>query len=677
MRKHYLALAVLLPILACGSSGSDTGSSGSSGGSDGTSATPGGSSGSTPGSSGNPSPNDGGTPTNPTGLTGIWKVDGTDARGAYSGEVELVSKDGKLSITRVVKYATAKVEDNRELHWVWQGTATGSSSKLDVKVPLKRADFMTKRGTVTRTATDTPVEVTGSFAASAAGTITGTFTGPDLGATETWTARRDSGASPIFADERVTNAAHDPPSTTVKTTLFGTYSNFRTLAAVTPYVNRPEFNAAVHGHVVDTTDFAFYQANPNALRVLGKVIDDVSLGETLVRANAYRATLKAKADKFQADMETRWVDSFVGMVVDGAAPGSTVHEPSGDSALWTGTYVAAQAYRFQVTGEAIAKTNMITSLEALLKLQEITGDWSSFARVLRRSNGPATGDWHTGTGIYAGLDWREGGNNDMLKGILYGLTLGYEVLCTNGATGYDAMCKRIRTNAKHIADDVNTSQGFNQLPGTWLSAWVDDSLSYRAKAEAFWVAAKVEKKNNPVFYEQGTADWSGTHLGFIGDTIGMLLASHINLGGDAVQVHKDEIDASHENLAKQRLAVWHLIHAAYGSGAKSSPFVDDMRWRLREIPYPKTSYPIDHRINPDFCMSPYPALPWKTDWMDYPNPDRTQSLVSYPIFEQETDVSYWKVGLNYDGGGPYESPGVDFLHAYWYARKFGILSATE
>jgi hypothetical protein len=76
-------------------------------------------------------------------------------------------------------------------------------------------------------------------------------------------------------------------------------------------------------------------------------------------------------------------------------------------------------------------------------------------------------------------------------------------------------------------------------------------------------------------------------------------------------------------------------------------------------------------------MSPYPAVPWKNDWMKYPAEDRTQGLDAYPLFELSPDIMSYKIGRDYRGWSNYEVPGPDFLHLYWFARRYGLLTASD
>ena len=123
------------------------------------------------------------------------------------------------------------------------------------------------------------------------------------------------------------------------------------------------------------------------------------------------------------------------------------------------------------------------------------------------------------------------------------------------------------------------------------------------------------------------------------------------------------------------MGLWSVAFATMGTAPDSAP-IPDVRWRLREITAPKMACDIDHRINSEFVMSPYPSVPWKFDWTTN---DRTQGLRGYPLFEEQPRIYAWKDNpMHYkeDSSGV-RSPGVDYVHAYWLARAQGLLSASE
>jgi hypothetical protein len=59
----------------------------------------------------------------------------------------------------------------------------------------------------------------------------------------------------------------------------------------------------------------------------------------------------------------------------------------GDSALWTGAYLAAEAFRYKVTQSADALNNVKTALAGLKALADVTGD-GRLARCMLRADSP-------------------------------------------------------------------------------------------------------------------------------------------------------------------------------------------------------------------------------------------------------------------------------------------------
>ena len=618
------------------------------------------------------------------GFAGVWDVAGHDGRGAYSGQVELTPDAGAFGFTRVIHYDAATVEGGQSLWWVWQGTASASAaSALSIQVTLQHGDFILTRGALTRSMPEGP-EVVGGDATVAPSTSTAsvTFDSASVAAQETWSHPRPSGA-PIFEGlDRTLKPAAPPLDPTTRSSLFAAFQTYQALPNVQPYVHDPDFQAAAFSVWLDRTDYGFYQAHPNALRVINKVTDDIALLETAARANAFKYSLVAKAQLYDAAMPARFVDPIAGMVVWGNSNGT--YYPSGDSALWTGCYVASQAFRFAITGELAARDNLLKSLNALLTLQDITGDPTAFARTLRPTTGTATLPWHQGTGAFAGLDWLETGNNDMVKGLFYGYLAGWLTLCKSGDPAYQAVCAHLQANTVTLATQVpiaTKSTSENSLYSTWLAALVTGDATWRIKAEAAWVLwsgwVSGGSGVNLLSYQNlpFLVDWSGTHLSFVGYSTMALLSQAMPLGGGATQTALQASTlATWNQLGGQRLGVLELAYAGLAAAPDPSALAD-ARWRLREIPYPKLVANVDARVNPEFVMSPFPSVPWKNDWTVN---NRTSGLRGLPLFEVGGDEYDWKDSTyEYQQLSTADSPGTDYLHAYWFARRYGLLSATE
>ncbi|MEZ0230119.1 MAG: hypothetical protein ACAI25_15965, partial [Planctomycetota bacterium] len=100
---------------------------------------------------------------------------------------------------------------------------------------------------------------------------------------------------------------------------------------------------------------------------------------------------------------------------------------------------------------------------------------------------------------------------------------------------------------------------------------------------------------------------------------------------------------------------------------------------LAEVPFPKPTGDAQYErdVKDAFCLSPYPSLPWKNDWMT--NAGRVQAIVGAPLFYRGTDENYWARSPFWtgDGVGKAEPTSQDFLHAYWLGRAAGVIAPTD
>lgn len=609
-------------------------------------------------------------------LAGVWQVTGSDGLGNYAGQVELVpdADAGGYGYTRVVQYLGATVEDGGALWWVWQGVASAAGQNVAVNIPLQIADFISQRGTLSRTTADqVPVQVVGTLTRGP-GTVSGSYGGPHLAATETWTAWAHSGATPIFALDEHLQQLNGPIDPTTKAALWATYASFFALPAVAPYVNTPAFQAGIHSELIDRTDYDFYQANPGAIRVVNKVVDPISTEETALRAQAFKWSLVGKAAFIDEDLVLNFVDPVTGLVDD------ENRSPIEDGSLWSGCYVASQALRYGATGDPTALTNIETTMASLATLVEITGDPTQFARELRPTDpSNETGGWIAGTGQFAGIDWLTGGNNDCFKGVILGLATGYGTLCDPVLPGQQVLCQRVQADVKSLADKLALAQphGGDRLLAQWLADDVVGGLTYDLNLAEEW-NLQASDVQNAGFQKVDiiTADWSGTNLTCLEYICMYLLSQKASIPGTNAQgLIVQGIDTMQSNFHQFRLGLWSVLFATL-SHAPLASSADDARWRLRELSAPKPTAVIDHRVNAGFTMSPFPTAPWKNDWT---TSDRTQSLVGYPMFEINIEDYAWKdsalaYSQNTSGG---RQPEADYLLAYWLGRSLGLFSPTE
>lgn len=104
-----------------------------------------------------------------------------------------------------------------------------------------------------------------------------------------------------------------------------------------------------------------------------------------------------------------------------------------------------------------------------------------------------------------------------------------------------------------------------------------------------------------------------------------------------------------------------VVQARY-SGGKAEGVE---RWTLQLV---------DHGVSPKFSLSPYPSLPWKNDWM---SGNRAQSLRTYPLFEDAMDVYRFRTEMLYRGDATLRFGSPEYLVAYWFGRKSGLIGPTD
>lgn len=286
------------------------------------------------------------------------------------------------------------------------------------------------------------------------------------------------------------------------------------------------------------------------MRIVDRPVDPVTLLEAERRRSAYAPTLEAKAIAFDAEMESTFLEEGVWFSPHSRGnghPDNDDYDPSGDGALWTGSYVMSQVERYAVTGSAQALINLERSVDSVAKLQEITFDSSQFARTLCKSQDDLSGGWQHGIGAFTGLDWQVGGNNDMFSGLMLTYVFAYPVLCEGAlAASHSALCARLRHNIDHLTDLSVAKSGNNELDANWLKAIVfPNNFSARAKAETGWQQEKAGNRFYAVDYTYGLgADWSGTNLTFAGVLAECVMARRLELGGDAIEELGSFIDRS-------------------------------------------------------------------------------------------------------------------------------------
>jgi hypothetical protein len=104
----------------------------------------------------------------------------------------------------------------------------------------------------------------------------------------------------------------------------------------------------------------------------------------------------------------------------------------GDSALWTGVYLAAEAFRYNVTRSADALTNVKNALAGLKALTDVTGN-NQIARCMLPAASPfAAGiereEAHNGIHYNSFWVWVGNTSRNQVVGVFFGLGIAYDVV---------------------------------------------------------------------------------------------------------------------------------------------------------------------------------------------------------------------------------------------------------
>jgi len=374
----------------------------------------------------------------------------------------------------------------------------------------------------------------------------------------------------------------------------------------------------------------------------------------------------------------------------------------GDSTIWTGNYVAAEAYRYAVTGDPQAKAFGLRGVNCLLAMEEVTGKPGFIARWV----GPAVppfffgdcdGDCHVVTdGPYAGTFWLGNTSSDQYLGWWYGLSHAYDYLLDTPAD--EPIRERIRGAMARVVDTL-IADGLRIIDpdGTVSTAGPDQHGPKMMAYIAITAHAVGEPYTSmlPEIYGQNLShylfftvypltrwfQYYAFHLGH--------MAQHM--------LTKWEPDpfwqGIHRKLLRDRLYALikdtqQVLFDYIAFGMQATPAVpavlDADRAALAAFPEaPK------RRLNPvqgPFEWDPFPVqvnqlldVLEQIIGVEIPHLNE-QALYPFPVAERCVSSFRWQSAPYQVCGGndpSVEYPGADYLIAYWLGRYHGFLNVDD
>lgn len=408
---------------------------------------------------------------------------------------------------------------------------------------------------------------------------------------------------------------------------------------------------------------------------------------------AYKAmTLAEKSRAFVERIQTRhnrWgltADSHLRVAGDLS---SNQMVSSDNDGLWTAMYVAAECFRFKLMGEKDARENARRGIEAIMRLESITGISGFPARSFIRVGvdvQPKDGEWHDTPD--KAWRWKGDTSSDEIVGHYFVYPIYLDLVAEESEKpALRAVIDRITT---HILDNnyqLIDVDGRRTRWGWWGpdAIWEDpDETGLRALHMLAHMRVALHMTASPSHrarYQKAYDDLVGTHrYHLLTRNQKIMVPGSINHSDDELaflsyypllqyekdpkllETYRHSLERSWRIERPERNPLWNFIYAA-GTGAKEFDAGESVR-TLQEIPMDIVRWTVRNSHRRDV-----PVDPMRDRF------ERPQALLVLPYDE----VPMWKwngnpYSLDGGNGGRSEDDGAYFLLPYWMGRYHGFIN---
>ena len=346
---------------------------------------------------------------------------------------------------------------------------------------------------------------------------------------------------------------------------------------------------------------------------------------------------------------------------------------AGDSAIWTGHYLAAEAFRYHVTRSPEALQNVFKAIRGIRTLIDITGT-DLLARCLVPADSPyaaAIQQAEGGHGIhYAKLEgkdffWIGDTSRDQYSGVMFGMVTAYDLIDNPAIRNF-------------IRADVTRMLNF-LLRHAWSVVMPDGTIStsYLLRPDQvlsfLQIGRHIDAETFAATYSSYRNTYAGaTYLPIAYDNVDdhnhyfKFNLNYINLYS-LVRLEEEDspyrqnylraYDALRRRTRSHMNAHFNVIDRALSGpdAARDAEIVQALDQWLRR---PRRDYWIDLRGKYLSCLQA----------------DRACNVI--PVAQRINTDFLWQRSpfLLYGGGfGTTETAGIDYILSYWMARSFGLL----
>jgi uncharacterized protein (TIGR03437 family) len=343
----------------------------------------------------------------------------------------------------------------------------------------------------------------------------------------------------------------------------------------------------------------------------------------------------------------------------------------GDSALWTGHYLAAEAFRYKVTGSQDAFTNIQAAIAGIKSLADVTGN-NLLARCIVPLDSPyaqSIMSEESANGIHTAAPWFWVGNTsrDEYSGVIFGLAVAYDMVTDTAVKSSisDLVTRLVDFVKGHnwsvLMPDGSYSTTFLLRPDQQLTLL---QVGRHVNSGHFSTDYDLEKvllsvtTPAPVGVDVQSND---SYFKFNLDYINLYNLIRLESGGPFKDLYQQAYSILRNHTKDQQNAHFNMIDRALNSAdatrdAETVAMLDQWLQRPKRDPYVNLEGVLPSCNSPDEACSPVPV------------PQRPT-----------TDFIWQRDPFNLMGGGfgTVEGAGIDYILPYWMARYYSIISGDS
>jgi hypothetical protein len=365
---------------------------------------------------------------------------------------------------------------------------------------------------------------------------------------------------------------------------------------------------------------------------------------------------------------------------------ATGHQfPSDNDGLWTSIYVAAQAFRYRVTRDQQALDFARKSVDAMLRLEAITGRSGFPARSFRHKDEPRHEDgiWHfTSNGDW---EWKADTSSDEIVGHFFAYSVVYDLAAD------DELKRRLRgavsRMADHLIDHRYNLTDLHEGPTRWGRYDKEYFETEDGREERALRSLELLSHMKVAYHMTGNSRYDREYrklineLGYHKNTTTYLkLRQELNYSDEELamlsyyplfryerdpallRVYRQGLEQWWVNIQREDNPLWIFIYAVCNPG-KRAPSAAAAR-TLYRIPMDQIKWSVKNSHRHDVPLDSSPE-----------RHSRVQTTRLLPPDERR--VMKWNGNpfqLDDQSGGRGEDDGAFFLLPYWLGRYHGFLS---